>query len=83
MMMMSFICSFRNKNEHTDECDILTTVIPQVEEQREHTFAAPQQGDALELGEAVDVTDHEGVHSALHSSPTTKKIISGSAFINC
>ena len=71
MMMMSFICSFRNKNEHTDECDILTPVIPQVEEQREHTFAAPQQGDALELGEAVDVTDHE--RSTARSIPLPQK----------
>ena len=68
---MSFICSFRNKNEHTDECDILTPVIPQVEEQREHTFAAPQQGDALELGEAVDVTDHE--RSTARSIPLPQK----------
>jgi hypothetical protein len=73
-------CSSRRKT-HTDECDILTPVISRVEEQREHTFAAPQQGDALELGEPVDVMDHEGVHQ--RTPYLSKKNISGSAFIHC
>ncbi len=61
---------------HTDECDILTPVISRVEEQREHTFAAPQQGDALELGEAVDVMDHEGVHQrAPYLSKKTSRVL--------